>query len=213
VRAAEAARDAARLRLERTTVTSPADGVVLERLAQPGSVLAEGGAPVCTLFDPAHLRIRVDIPQGDIGKISTGQRVEILADARAGEPYHGEVVRLLQKADIQKVTLQAHVRVTDADALLRPEMLCQVRFLGEAGNGDASASDAVSIPARLLGADGSVWVIDGVRNVAVRRAVEVGARSGERVEIRSGLNLSDKLIDEGRAALRDGSRVRVQGGP
>jgi HlyD family secretion protein len=218
VRAVQITCDEAALRLARMTVTSPADGVVLERFALPGSVLdaASGGAAVCTLYDPAHLRVRVDVPQGDLAKLSVGQQAEILSEARAGKPYRGEVIRLVQKADIQKVTLQAHVRIVDGDALLRPEMLCQVRFFGNAAAGGAAAgaasTDTVLIPAHLVVDGNAVWVIDGAKQAAARRTVEVGAKAGDWVEIRSGLNVSDKLIDEGRAAVSEGARVTIRGG-
>jgi HlyD family secretion protein len=214
---AEAVQSEVALRLERTTVRAPCDGVVLERLATPGLPLqgAEHGAPICTLYDPKHLRVRVDVPQADIAKVAVGSSAQILAESRAGKPYAGEVIRIVQRADIQKVTLQVHVRVLDGDALLHPEMLTQVRFLLSSpadAAGGAGASPRVLVPARLVQDDQSVWVIDGVSHTARRQRVHVGMRQGEWVEIESGLNLSDKLIDGGREGLREGARVTIRGG-
>ena len=98
-----------------------------------------------------------------------------------------------------------------AGALLRPEMLAQVRFFGRASE-DASAPEAASvvmIPARLVTA-GSVWVV-GAGSEAVRRTVELGSTHGDLVEVRAGLNLTDKLIDGGRDGLDEGDRVRIGG--
>ena len=213
VQRATAALDEAALRLHRMTVTTPVAGVVLERLAVPGRVLSarSGDQAVCSLFDPARLRVRVDVPQTDVAKIFVGQRAEIDASSRSGRPYAGEVLRIVQRADIQKVTLQAHVRVADGDGLLRPEMLVQVRFLGGEGGGGAAATrpDAVLVPARLV-QDGHVWVIDAARSTATRRAIETAGRRGDAVLVTGGLNLTDKLIDEGRGQLEEGARVRVR---
>ncbi|TAJ09144.1 MAG: HlyD family efflux transporter periplasmic adaptor subunit [Planctomycetota bacterium] len=222
-RVAEVAQMCARtkLHLAHTAITAPTDGVVLERLAMPGTALDAGdaGAPVLTLYDPASLRVRVDVAQGEIGKLAVGQRVEIANEARAGRPYRGEVVRVVQKADIQKVTLQVHVRVLDPDELLRPEMLCQARFFaapvassasqpGAAADGAAASGDgALEIPRRLLDADGAVWIVGG-DGTALRRRIEASG-DGEWVRVESGLLRSDKVIDEGRAGLVDGARVRV----
>jgi RND family efflux transporter MFP subunit len=215
VAAARTTYDEALLRLNRMEVRAPADGIVLERLAAPGTTLSGGerGSLVCTLFDPAHLRVRVDVPQGEIAKANVGQRAEVLAESRTGKPYHGRVLRVVQKADIQKVTLQVHVLLEDADELLRPEMLCQVRFLSSgagAAGAAATAMQSVLIPARLVQDGSSVWVVDGATRAARKRNVVLGAPQGEWVEVTSGLNVSDKLIDVGREGLKDGSLVRIR---
>jgi RND family efflux transporter MFP subunit len=216
VRSAEAERRDAALRLERMTIRAPADGIVMERLAAPGKPLKAddpAGAVVCSLFDPAHVRIRVDIAQSDVAKAAVGQEAEILSQARSGRPYRGEAIRIVQKADIQKVTLQVHVRVLDGDGLLRPEMLCQVRFLSkprpESLPADGSGA-AVMIPARLVVDDRFVWTVDPESPRARRRTIEIEGRSGEWAVVRSGLNVTDKLIDEGRAGIEEGARLRIR---
>lgn len=209
---AEAAAAEARLALDRTTIRAPEDGVVLERHVEPGHAVREEDPRIVTLFDPARLRIRVDVPQGDVGKAAVGQRAEIRSEARGDRPYKGEVVRLVQKADIQKVTLQAHVKVTDGDAALRPEMLCQVRFFAAEGAASRAGGDGptrIFVPARLV-RDGHVWTLDPLAPRAKRVRVEIGATSGEFVEIRSGVDASSKLLDG--AGLTEGAPVRATGG-
>lgn len=213
---AQVARDEAQLRLSRTEIVAPAAGIVLERRAVPGSRLEAGPESlVCTLFDPAQLRVRVDVPQGDIAKLQVGARAEVATDSRPGKPYLGRIVRLVQKADIQKVTLQVHVRIEDGDEWLRPEMLAQVRFLSDAGAGPVGASsrsggDSVEIPSRVIEDEKFVWIVDGVEGTAKRVELEIGAARGEWVEVRSGLDLSAKLIDGGRAQLSPGDRVSAK---
>ncbi len=216
---AEARLATAALALERTEVVTTSGGVVLERLVVAGETLNPGQA-VCSLFDPASLRVRVDVPQDEIGQVRVGQMAEILADARPGEPYQGEVIRIVEQADIQKVTLEAQVRVVDADGLLRPDMLTQVRFFTDGGDGKESSSPSgssmaapqtvglrVALPRRVIDGDG-VWLFDPVESKARRVGVEVGAavatpdgKSGEWVEIRRGINLTDKVVDGGRGTL------------
>jgi HlyD family secretion protein len=214
--AAQSARDRAALALERMTVRAPAAGVVLTRNAAPGTVVGPEGdqAAICTLWDPEHVRVRVDVPQADIHRAQVGQRVLVLSEARPGRPYAGEVVRIVQQADIQKVTVQLHVRITDADGLLHPEMLVQARLLAAAPESrpegsPAALATAVQIPARLLMPDDTVWVVAPAALRAELRKVTPGERAGDWVEIRSGINVSDKLIDEGRGELREGAPIAI----
>jgi RND family efflux transporter MFP subunit len=212
VSSAQSMLEEARLRLARTEVRSASDGIVLERRVMPGSSVGDADAVVCTLYDPRSIRVRVDIPQGEVGKVGVGMRAEILAESRPGRPYRGEVIRLVHKADIQKVTLQVHVRIEDGDALIRPEMLVQARFIASADAAPTASGvrESFAIPARLVIDGGRVWVIDGSSRTARLRTVEVGPRSGDEVEIRSGLNATDKLIDVGREELVEGARVTTR---
>lgn len=218
VEAARAACDEARLRLERMELRAPITGVVLERLATLGTPLGAERDAVVTLYDPSALRVRVDVPQQDLGKLFVGQVARIESDARRGRPYRGEVLRVVRQADIQKVTLQAHVRVLDGDDLLRPEMLVQVRFLSRAAEavpteGTPSPLDSglVAIPTRLLLPGDEVWIVDGASGRAARRALRVVERDGERALVSEGLDLSTKLVDSGRETLRVGDRLRAEG--
>ena len=210
-----AARDETELRFERMVIRAPSDGIVLERLAVAGSTLFGQSHHVATLYDPHSIRVRVDVPQQDLARLSVGQEVRIHSDARPGAPYSGEVIRIVRRADIQKVTLQAHVRIADGDELLRPEMLVQVQFLATAlEHGDGSppavgAGTAVAVPEELVD-DGYVWILDAERGTATRRRLEHGAAAGGLVIVTAGLDLSDKLLQpvDG-LELREGERVKI----
>ena len=212
--AAEAALAEAKLALERMVVRAPAAGVVLERLTMPGMVLDASGPShvVCSLYDPASLRVRVDVPQAEVEQLFVGQRAEILTQAKGRTTYAGEVLRIVQRADIQKVTLEVQVRVEDADAWVRPDMLAQVRFLssGEAvpPGSAAAAGERVRIPAGLV-EGGAVWLLDPARGVAQRREVEASEPVDGWVVVMEGLDLSSKVLDPGAALLEEGTAVRV----
>ncbi len=214
-REAAAVRDLAALALDRTLVRSPTSGVVLSRLVMPGSSLAEAGAPVMTLYDPTSMRIRVDVAQGDVGRARVGQRAEILADVRPGNPYRGEVRRIVHQADLAKVTLQVHVAVLDADNLLRPDMLTQVRFYESVGAATRSSTptitDAVSVPIETV-IDGGVWVLDAESLRA--KHVKVKTRPGPpgRIIVTDGIDLSSKVVlsaEGGMSLLQPGMRLNV----
>ena len=205
----------AELAWRRSEVRSPAAGFVLALAALPGSVVAgEAGGPLLTLYDPAHLRMRVDVLADDIAKVHVGQRAEVLTDARPDRPYAGIVLRVVEMADIQKKTIQVHVAIEEGDALLKPDLLGQVRFFASGdGSADAttsSGSTTVLVPARLV-ENSSVWIVrDGC---AHRQSVTLGGSRGELVEITAGIDLSAKLIDDGRERVAEGAPVEIREDP
>lgn len=215
------------LRLERHAVVAPVGGVVLQRTAAPGAAI---GGPehlaMLTLYDPAHLRVRIDVEQSEVAKLAVGGMATIRAPTRE-QPYAGRIVRIVRQANVEKVTLQVHVAIEAPDEQLRPEMLVETRFalagasrgaVNASGGGDATGTSsgplasACWIASRLLepAGDGAAlaWVIDG-EGRAQRRRLIVARRDGERTLIGEGLNVSDKVIDGGREQLREGARVTV----
>ncbi len=74
-------------------ITSPIDGIVAERLREPGEAV-DVGTPILRLVDPAKTRIRAEIEESDVGKVSEGNPVEVTVDAYPGKIYRGKVSRV-----------------------------------------------------------------------------------------------------------------------
>ncbi len=74
-------------------ITSPIDGIVAERLKEPGEAV-DVGTPILRLVDPAKTRIRAEIEESDVGKVSEGDPVEVTVDAYPGKIYRGKVSRV-----------------------------------------------------------------------------------------------------------------------
>lgn len=209
--------EAQKLRSERLEVRSPMDGVVLTRPLPPGAAVSPEGAdalPICQIYDPSRLRVRVDVRQEQVGLLLQVKEALIVSEARADRPYKGLVQRVVQEADIVKTTLQVQVQVLEPDELVRPEMICQVRFLApksdEKGVTDSNRKPVVLIQKRLLVDPSHVFVIDPIRMIARKRSVKAGMERGDDIEILEGLNITDKVIDEGRLEVRDGDGVKTR---
>ncbi len=237
VAAAEAARDEAKLRLDRMTIRAPISGFVQRRLKVPGDKVMLGAderhsAHLIHLYDPEKIQVRVDIPLADAAHVFVGQRCEVIVDVLPETPFRGEVSRITHEADLQKNTLQAKVRVVDPSPLLRPEMLTRVKFFPEgaspasASRGDGADGGAGSATARLAGvrvpeqalADRSgdtarVWVVRdrrADRGVARPIDVEIVAAEGGWAAVRGALRPGDLLAVD-TAGLEAGQPVRMIG--
>lgn len=224
LRQSKAARDAARLRLERMEVRSPLAGKVLSLVARSGTRLngmtvssLQDSSTVLTLYDPGSLQVRVDVRLDDVGKVRPGQKVRIETAALPEMPLDGEMLLATSQADIQKNTLSVKVAIRQPPPTLRPEMLCQVTFLAPprpVASDKGTESPRLLVPRQLIDTlDGTpgLWVVDQLTGTARRRRVEPGLTAGDLVEVVSGLAAQDKLIVAGREGLTDGTPVRVEG--
>jgi RND family efflux transporter MFP subunit len=221
--AAEQAADAERLMKElslaRTQVRAPISGVVLARLAVPGMAAGsmQDGKALVELYDPAQLQVRADVALADAGRIAIGDRAEIAVDVMPDRTFRGEVIRVVQQADIAKNTVQAKVRLLDPAPQLKPEMLARVKLFPQvAGEATAAASGRSSIWVRadLVDANATspaVSVVAGLedgRGTVEHRAVTLAgtARDGW-IAATSGLRAGDLVISG--ASPKPGARVRV----
>ena len=209
----------AELKLKRTSVASPVDGVVIERLTSPGSTIEFGngthGAHVVHLYDPKSLQVRADIPLAEAAKVGVGQAAEIVVDLLPDTVFKGEVTRFVHRADISKNTVEAKVRIINPSPLLKPDMLARVRILDAGRIDEATALRTVQrvfAPLAAIDDKGRAWIINhrsGDRGVAELRELVLGNRTIENWrEIIEGLEPGDMVILDGEP-LQNGQPVRV----
>jgi membrane fusion protein (multidrug efflux system) len=92
VLAARAARDMARLELERTVIRAPITGVVTRRQVQIGQRIA-AGAPLMTIVPIDRLYVDANFKEGQLKRVRPGQAVELTSDLYGGDVvYHGKVI-------------------------------------------------------------------------------------------------------------------------
>lgn len=79
----------AKLQLSDTRLLAPADGIILTRAVEPGSMLPAGGA-VFTLSLTRPVWVRAYVSEPDLGRVAPGTKVKVRSDGRA-QPYDGVV--------------------------------------------------------------------------------------------------------------------------
>lgn len=95
VREVEAKLAAAKVVLEKTTIRSPIDGVVIYRFREPGeAVSVDDDTPILSVGDCSTLHIRVDVDEADINNVWIGQRAFASARAFGNVQFSGEVVHI-----------------------------------------------------------------------------------------------------------------------
>lgn len=232
---ADAMREEARLRMARMDIRSPAAGVVMRRLVEPGSkLMMEMDDPsscwVVRLYDPKKLQVRVDVPLVSAGSLGVGMPAEITVEALPGRTFTGKVTRLVHEANIQKNTVQVKVVIDEPVPELKPEMLTRVKLFSAGGTkpaqpratGTTPGSGVIMAPTALLMREGGeatarAWVVDQSRSRAQPRDVRLGALTeratdgGDWIEVVEGLRPGDRLIAGDISRLRDGLKVRVSG--
>lgn len=231
VEAARAQRDGARDALalaERqlgfARLAAPGDCRVASRVAEAGENLA-AGQPVLVLACGDELEVRAALSEDLLDELVVGAPVQVrlpLADLILA----GEVAEIGLPVDPRQATWPLRVRLVDlAESQrqrLRPGMAAELTLpLGGPGSGiwvpmvavqqDIDGHFVYVAEEREAEPDESVGqaVNNGREARVARRAVTLGGRHDERLEVVAGLDPGEALIVAGMSRLHDGMRVRL----
>ncbi len=188
------------LRLAHTRVVAPVDGVITERDAVEGA-LPQPGQALFRLIREGRLEWRADVPATDLAQLAPGQRVRVTP--AGGEPVEGKVRMVAPTVDA--ATRNGRVMVDlQPSPQARAGMFARGEFV--LGQGDVLTLPQTAVLLR----DGFAYVFKIEASNKVKQVkVAVGRRQADRVEIRSGLGSTDRVVAQGVGFLADGDTVKV----
>jgi membrane fusion protein, multidrug efflux system len=189
-----------RLRQLDIPLRAPYAAVVADVLHNQGEQVAANDV-LLELFDPSSLYVVAEVPLDQADRVRPGMAVELNV---AGAPAHGRVSALLSAVTPQVLTVPVRVTLDEplAAPLLHAPVQCRITV--------AEHSETLLIPrASLLGSNvaerGAVMVAE--EGHARQRAVELGLRTDDVVEVTKGLAEGDLVLTAGHYALPDGTAV------
>jgi HlyD family secretion protein len=129
-----AAVENAKVDLERCTISSPIDGIVMNKQTEEGKTVAASlNAPVLFTIanDLSKMQIAAAVAEADVGSVNTGQQVTFTVDAFPNRTFRGEVtqVRNAPKTANNVVTYDTIITVSNPDLKLRPGMTANVSII------------------------------------------------------------------------------------
>jgi RND family efflux transporter MFP subunit len=197
--------DQAQKAVSDTVIYAPISGYVAERVADVGEFITPNtpNSKVATLVRTSTLRVRIDIPEQDVGKVATGQGVSLQTSAFPDRSFAGRVVRIAPSLNAQARTLNVEAEVQNVNGLLKPGQFVTVRIT------QSKPEPAVMVPVTAVktsGTTNSVFVVkDGV---AREQFVQLGLLEDRMVQIKQGVIEGDMVAVSNVNALTDGVLVR-----
>ena len=201
---------ASELRLGQARVLAPDSGVISARSATVGAVTA-AGQELFRLIRQGRLEWRAEVASADLARITPGMRVNLALPG--GATLAGKVRTLSPVVDPQTRNGLVYVDLP-RHAQARAGMFARGEFLVGAAQGLTLPQSAVLLREGFSyvfliepGVE-STKVSAGLAKVALTK-VTVGRRTGQRIEITSGLLPDARVVAKGGAFLADGDTVRV----
>jgi cobalt-zinc-cadmium efflux system membrane fusion protein len=180
------------------TLSAPFAGVITAQDVAVGETIGPD-SEVFTLADTSVVWVLADIYEKDLGLVQPGRPCRVTVPAYAETVFTGRIGYLSDVLDAESRTGKLRCVVPNADGRLKLEMFATVEIPLSSTRG------AVAVP------ESSVQIIERRRVVFVEaeeenhfeaRDVELGEKSGEWVEIRSGLRAGEKVVTDGAFYLK-----------
>ncbi|MFM0375350.1 efflux RND transporter periplasmic adaptor subunit [Paraburkholderia aspalathi] len=192
-------------------LTAPFDGVVTARKTDVGALIDAGsgtGPELFTVSDVRKLRVYVSVPQIDAAVIKPGLTATLTVPERPGMKFTAQMVDTDSAIAPASGTLLVQLTVDNSAGLLFTGEYTRVHFALP------DDSQALTIPASALifRRDGLQVAVVGKDNRVQLRTVTVATDFGSQVEIASGLQPDDRVIDSPPDSLAQGDPVRIAAG-
>lgn len=202
-----------------TVLRAPFDGIVTQKVAQVGEIVAPSGAGagdtrtgVITVVDMNSLEGLIDVSENYIDRVDVGGDAVIHLDAYPDWDIPGSVLAIIPTADQSKGTVQVRVAIKTKDKRILPQMAARVTFMTPPEKGStAAAAPRVTVPLGAVqgsGKTGTVYVINDEGKVD-KRDVALGLKTAQSITILSGISAGDRLAGDNLDKLHDGDKVKV----
>ena len=191
--------------IERLPFRSPASGVVMEKAVVEGDAVM-AGQRLFRIADLDQIWVEAEVYEADFARITKGQPATITLTYLPGKSFEGKVAFVYPYLDPASRTGRVRIALANKGVELKPDMFATVTFKLPLGDKLQLPSSAVVYtgPRRLVFVD-----LGGGR--IKPQEVTIGARSGDMVEVLSGLAEGDTIVTSGNFLVAAESRVRSGG--
>jgi HlyD family secretion protein len=195
----------AEARFANTRMIAPVDGLILQRLAEPGDV-AQAGRKLFVMQADGETRVYANVDEKNLGAIAPGQKARAVTDAYPAQPFDADLYYVAPGVDAQRGTVEVRLRVPNPPAFLKPDMTVSVEVRG------ASREGTVIVPTEAVrdAATLEPWVFVVKDGRAVKQSVSIGLKGEGKTEIRAGVEPGDRVILPSGAPLTPGERVHAR---
>ena len=216
VRVAEAKAQQAKSRLQSldaqlgyAVIRAPFSGVVTQQFQYQGE-MANPGGKLLTIADTSALIAKMQLGEETATRLKAGDEVKVWPDDLPGQAFPGIINLVGRAADPQSRSVEVWVAVPNPSGQLRANGVAKVVISSQPVASAITVPDAAVTLDATNASTGTVMVVDN-KSIAHEVHVTIGARSGGKTQIVSGLQGGETVVTEGNYGLPDGTKVVLPG--
>ena len=192
--------------LAQAQARAPFSGTVEEVLVRVGEA-SSPGKPLVRLVSLQDMYVKADVSENFVGAFNKGDKVEIFFPS-LNKTYESTITAVGQVINPNNRTFTIEARLPNDSELLRPNLLAVLKVK------DFEQQNAIVVPTHLIQRDRKgeyVYVVEtkeGVKQV-VKKHVETGMSYNNETLVKSGLQPTDVLVNEGFREVSEGVAVKL----
>jgi RND family efflux transporter MFP subunit len=193
-----------KLQLEKTKITAPIDGVIVDLPYHTQGTQIETGVTVAKIMDYRTMYMDVQLPEKYISDIKTGQIVKLTNYTIPEDTVVGHVTQLSPAINADTRTFKGTVSIDNENYLLRPGMFVKADIVTNRKDSVIVIPKSI-ILSRQRGK--TVFIVD--RGVAAERIIETGLENITDTEVTRGLEKNERIVISGFETLSNRSKVKI----
>ncbi|MEW2920849.1 efflux RND transporter periplasmic adaptor subunit [Muricauda sp. ANG21] len=196
----------------KSTIRAPFSGIIDDVIKDEGTVVSPGpGSEVFRIVNLSNMYIEVEVPESHLTNVTPGKDVKVYFPV-LGDSVSTKIRQTGNFINPANRSFTAEIPVPSHDGKIKPNLTARVMI------NDYTSEDAILIPQSIVSenADGEQYVFlvdaDSISSDPVARKVviETGKTQGDYVEVLSGINSGDGIIDEGARSVKEGQKVKIK---
>ncbi|MER2600769.1 MAG: efflux RND transporter periplasmic adaptor subunit [Candidatus Competibacter phosphatis] len=200
---ARAQQELNRVRLSKTVIRAPFDGMIGLRKISPGAYVKPGD-DIVALESLGAMKLDFRVPETYLARLAVDQRLTARVDAYPEQSFEGTIYAIEPALDEETRTVLLRARLPNPHNQLRPGLFARVSLILE------RRENALVVPEQAIVPVGqTTFVYRVVDGKAVMTPVKLGLRRPGLVEILEGLSAGDLVVTDGQLKIRDGAAVQV----
>jgi Cu(I)/Ag(I) efflux system membrane fusion protein len=168
---------------------SPVDGVLMKKNVVVG-VRSMPGDELYRLADVSTVWVIADVPEQDVGRIKTGDKVTVSVLAYPGQIFTGDVAFILPELNAETRTASVRVELPNPDHKLLHGMFADVVI------NTARSGEVIAVPASAIIDSGNrqVAIVQFAEGQFKPKEVKLGRRGAGFVEVLEGLSEGELVV-------------------
>ncbi|HAY72126.1 MAG TPA: hypothetical protein DCX89_09575 [Saprospirales bacterium] len=198
----------AQLALKKSKIYAPVSGSIAMMMAEKGEMVSPG-VPIARMMSTSKVKLVADVPEKFVRNVKKNDKVLVKVPAL---DYSNEVnvSRIGNYIHPNNRTFEVEAKLSNPGGLLKPNLLAMMYI------NDYTSKKAIVLDQNLVQQDisGEYFVFtakeENGKYIVEKRIVELGRSYENRVEIKSGIAVNDRVIKSGISYLAEGQEISIQ---
>ncbi|WP_445956608.1 efflux RND transporter periplasmic adaptor subunit [Yeosuana sp.] len=195
--------------IERTVVRAPFSGTIDDVITEQGSVVAPGQTALFRIVNLNNMYIETEVPERYISDVTLGKEV-LVEFPILGTSLVSKVRQAGNFINPANRTFKVEVAVPNKDKNIKPNLTAKLKI------NDYTNHKSILVPQSIISenAEGDQYVYTVINKTenkgnAKQVIIQTGKTQGDFIEILSGLENGNEIIQEGARSVKDGQEIKI----